>query len=487
MPFPSHRRQFVIAARPHRPASEWKSILLPTGYYLSHSSDLRVTAVDGPTRIRWTLLGDAYQSDPRLPEPATQLTAVGETSVEHVTMGWAGAWALIGGDRLTTDVGSLLGVYYVPESVNDSQGAVIASSLPLIDELRGRRAAPHPRLQWQSGLDWYPPPLTGVEGVRKLLASQSLLFPQCVVEPRRLNIVGHTDRSHEQRVLHALTLLSTVLRHASRSYGTVWLALTAGYDSRTTLAAALNAGLDVRTFTIVHGGLSYGDRAVPPVLARRAQVQHQFVRARHRARVGRLRAWDTHNGGTSTEIDREFYARGQYDFAQRDDVILRSGCYEASKCLYWSLIDATEGVPHARYILDELGITADVDRERGLNEWLAWAEATPEAGLDWRNRLYAEQRMGGWLSATEQALTLLPARSLQPANSSAVISALWDFPLAARRSGEHQREVVARVAPELDELPYNPKKSILARKVKKRIFRTYTRASRQLTAARRAV
>lgn len=483
----THRRQFLLAPRPYLAAADWKAIRLPGDYCLSHSSYLPSFLVDGPEGVRWALLGDARQTNRDLPDPVSQLASLDPTAVLSAIDDWSGTWALVGDGRVITDLGSLLGVYYTREAADGSGRALVASSLPLIAELRGDDMAPSPRLQWQSGFDWYPPPRTGLNGVKKLLASQSLRLPEGSPESRKLNIVGASNRSREEKVDHVLSVIGTSLRRLTQPYETLWLALTAGYDSRTTLAAALNGGLDVRTFTVFHGGLSHGDRTIPPILAERSGVPHRFIRARHPARASRCRRWDAHHGGTSVEIDREFYARGQYDFARENDVIVRSGCYEASKCLYWSLMNAGEGFPDASYILHELGIKADAERERAINEWRAWAQATPEPGLDWRNRFYAEQRMGGWLSATEQALTLLPARSLQPANSSAVISALWDFPLAARRSGEHQREVVARVAPELDELPYNPKKSVFARKVKKRIFRTYTRASRRVTTAKRTV
>jgi hypothetical protein len=453
---------------------------LSDGAVLNHAPELRITDVHGVSGRRWILVGDAFQTDPSKPGPATQLAKLKDIDVSAIVDDWSGMWALIGESILLTDAAGLMGCYH---TFDPAGRLAVSSSLPLLSQVSERCGAIAERqLEWKPGINWYPPPSTGIPGLAKLLPSQMLSWPDGAVSPRRLFCPPDDTLATEELLDRAGQILATALRGIASDFNTVWIGLTAGYDSRVTLAAAARAGLDVRTFTFIFGGSSVGDQWIPPLLAERAGVPHEFIRRRFRARRDRLVEWDAHHGGAAAEVDRELYARGLYDFAQDGDVILRSGCYGVSKCHYWNALPAAgiAGPPSADVILNRLDIPSDPSLRAGLTDWLKWVVATPQAGLDWRDRFYLEQRLGGWLSATEQALSHLDARTINPANVATLFQALQSFPAADRLEMRHQKSLIAHLLPQLMDLPFNPPKTFME-KVRTRAYRMYTQAARTVS------
>ena len=91
-------------------------------------------------------------------------------------------------------------------------------------------------------MNWYPPPRSGKPG-RVAAAAQP--------DPRP---GGHSDSADGpcSRTLRAGRRRKLLLVDAaSRLAGPLWLPLTGGVDSRTLLAVAAAAGLDVTTYTFV--------------------------------------------------------------------------------------------------------------------------------------------------------------------------------------------------------------------------------------------
>jgi hypothetical protein len=103
----------------------------------------------------------------------------------------------------------------------------------------------------------------------------------------------------------------------------------------------------------------------------------------------------------------------------------------------------------------------------GIAEWIDWISRTPVPGLDWRDRLYLEQRIGGWVSSIEQALDLTPYERAYIANSHAYMTTALSLPEDTRRSAGHHIALIHRMAPDLLDFPFNPgdhRKIVLARR-----------------------
>jgi hypothetical protein len=263
-------------------------------------------------------------------------------------------------------------------------------------------------------------------------------------------------------------LRATVAAYAGAG-ADLWLPLTGGIDSRLVLAAAAAEGVRVTTYTFHRPGLAYADAALPPRLATAVGAPHVAI---HPGPVhpGRRSLYDVHCAGHSVEVDRELFARGEWDEVPHHALSLRGGVFEAGRCFYHGRLPRRlpDDVDDAHSMLRTLfqfdrfhaGSAAHDD---GLARWLAWAAGTPEPGLDWRDRLYLEQTTAGWLGSTAQALDLFACELAYPANSRALLSALLALDEGARCGGDHHRDLIARMAPDLLSLPINPPGPVTAR------------------------
>ena len=92
----------------------------------------------------------------------------------------------------------------------------------------------------------------------------------------------------------------------------------------------------------------------------------------------------------------------------------------------------------------------------GLRAWLTWVVAHPEPDLDFRDRLYLEQRLGCWLATIEQALDLTGTIRLHISNSHYVFSLMNKATLSERQDGSFQKAANVALAPGLASFPYNP-------------------------------
>jgi hypothetical protein len=286
---------------------------------------------------------------------------------------------------------------------------------------------PQERLVYQSGMEWFPPPRSGILGISRLLPSQTMDILSGAINPRPL-LAENSPASVEE--------LAQPLVNAMRAVGEIDIPLTGGRDSRLVLAAGLAADVDVITHTDFRDGMDYGDLVLPPKLAQIAGVPHYTIRA-GRVRDDIVALFDRHCALHSVERVRYGLASGRVtDFGRP----LASGnVFELGRLYYHSLpADIDQGLKH-----------------KPAYEWADWIRQHPEA-LDWRDRFYWEQRLGGWASASAQAMDLVTFERFFPANNRRFITGLLSFPEAERRRAAPQQAMLEHLAPELAAIPTNP-------------------------------
>jgi hypothetical protein len=76
--------------------------------------------------------------------------------------------------------------------------------------------------------------------------------------------------------------------------------------------------------------------------------------------------------------------------------------------------------------------------------------------MDWRDRFYLEQRLAGWASSNAQGIDSTGRELVHLASCQALISDLLAIPRELRCRGQHQRDLVAAMAPELARFPTTP-------------------------------
>lgn len=452
-----HRRQYLFAPRARE---GWPGVPLGPGV-LSHHPELRCRQVT-TTYGTWTLLGQPVQTLQGAGTAVHELEHVEPREVRDTTRSWAGRWLLVDPrGRVHLDASGLLGCLfrrYDGQTWASSSSALLARlpGLPPLPE-DGRR------LEHGRGANWHVGPGAGFVGLDRLLPSQQLDLATGQVLPRPLlPELGHRTAdgvAHElqQRLTKGM---EDLLRRAPR----VWVGLTAGIDSRTMLACAVAAGLPVHTYTQLHDRMSLADRELPPRLAATAGVPHLFLRPGPRDEQ-RLALYDSHAAGAAQDRDRDFYARGQWDFLGDGDVVVRANAFEVASNSW----HRREARGHGGSAVPPLDVLIPFFREqpgsvfeRDLARWREWASRHPEPDLRWQDRLYWEQRLGAWAATTEQSLDLLDGSSVVLANCHAVFEALLSMPEKDRTGDAAQRALVAAAAPALAAFPVNPPRQTFA-------------------------
>jgi hypothetical protein len=153
-------------------------------------------------------------------------------------------------------------------------------------------------------------------------------------------------------------------------------------------------------------------------------------------------------------------------------VILRGGVFELGRCYFHRKFpepvarDPAELIA-TRFHFGEFHPTSSTHRS-GISEWIEWTARTSQPGLDWRDRLYLEQRIAGWVSSIEQALDLTSYERAYIANSHTYMATVLALPEAARLNSQHHIDLIARMAPRLLRFPFNPAdgRSALARRLR---------------------
>jgi hypothetical protein len=365
--------------------------------------------------------------------------------------GWSGRWVFVDGDlRLELDAGGMLGCFY-----RRIDGDLwLSSSAAILAFLGPALPPPAPALDpddWTR--DWYPPPRSGFEAVRKLLPSQRLDLGSGTVEARRL-VPGRHPRPVAEIVDELADRLVELVTETARRFPELFVQLSGGIDSRLVLAATHAAGVRFTAYTNDKpDAISKPDRTLPPRLARALGVEHRLIEPRP-SDQRRLALFDLHTAGHTFETDRRYVACRQWDQIPPSALVLTGNNWEVGRGAYFDLFDAS--LPPGD---SELGIF--------LAEWLEWVRATPDPTLDWRDRLRIEQNVAGWLSSLEQGVDISGRQRIALATCEDVFSLLLSLPEDVRRSGSHQLALIERLAPELAGVPINAPDSALRAAVRR--------------------
>jgi hypothetical protein len=270
---------------------------------------------------------------------------------------------------------------------------------------------------------------------------------------------------HEAFASGLMTALTNWARCDFREW---WLALTAGVDTRTNLAAALAAQIEVETFTMNYSFMARRDQVLPPRVAARAGVPYRLVEsvpvgpAEESARAAVI----------SEHMDGATFHPLFDDLARYDDDVSKSGStsvqghgYGIGRCFFWPRF-ANVGLGATPPTSDQL-LDAFVRRSSWRLEPLAlwrqaiqtWLDSLSEPiplELDWRDRFFLEQRLGSWTCNVLRRQDLLDGIYFNPANCLWISYLLLQPGPAQRAQGLLQRQAIRLLAPHLMELPINP-------------------------------
>lgn len=466
-----HRRQFVIDTQAHRVHEQWLTLALGHGLTLSYCPDLDVRPLHDAESRQWLVMGVAC--DPEYIGPAGLASLIKTLRTDEVpgaTYRWLGRWALIGPDSLLPDASSLLGIYYYRSA--DGR-CLISSSISLLYGFATRFQLEPPPLRIRRklggyGPNWFPPPASQVEGIKKLLPDQTVCLKNFHVEHRRRLQRGRYDAlSTNTRAELLLKDLAGAL-HALASGGRkVLIALTAGIDSRCTLAAALAARLDIETYTIACPGLTRADRTLPPKIASHCGVPHRYISPTPRPSWLTNSTCDAHTLIKTVHRDR-FPSNPAYSRLPADAWNINSVNWELGRAYFYrsfpdmSLAELARD-PH-RFVSRFRAFGSRALLSRQFQEWFQWRHDHDE-GHDWKDLYCRDQKQCGWVSLFSQAHDMLDCPLVPLINGDRFFDILLSETLPLRQEAAVQKALLRFSAFDLDRFPINPPEPFTSRKI----------------------
>ena len=395
------------------------------------------------------LLGHAYCVDQKGKNPVDDIINCEAEELIDISRNWTGRWAMILCNRLITDATCLMNVFYYQ---NMSQW-VLSSSLALMSQIAGKEIKEDVNL---SGLTWQLLPYSLLDGVKTLICTQNLIWGKEGLKVIFCNrFEERTFLTTKEKSNRIATMLQNALWNINQSSNkNITIALTSGKDSRLTLSAAIASGIPFNSYTAIHDRISHSDRTLPVRISKKFGFKHQIMEP---DKTNNAKAADFLNfcGHNSKGADMSFYANGQFDGFSSDDIIIRSGIFEAAQHYGRSIMtDATlealeEGV--RKYYSSDISKKQD----KALKEWIAYAKENPIPFVDVRDRFYIEQRVNGWVAAIEQAMDINDFTSIQIANCSELISVLLSATDEERSNLSLSFEPIKLMTPGLMEFPVN--------------------------------
>lgn len=478
------RRQFILSSTPSAQFEDWRTFtLFNAQYHLYVHPDLNVHVADSEDkRTQVVMLG--YALDPMRPEFDDQsivdylsdMDSVDEFA-EAVT-GLAGRFVLLFHQNDATyvfhDACGLRTVFYSVDQNGTyvgSQPSIFSAFFPLgenenYDTLR------------QSGIledlnFWIPCESDIYANVKQLVPNHYLALNDGV--QHRYWPVHPLERiTLEQAVEQGADLLRRLMNVAHRRFPMA-LALTAGVDSRTLLAASRDIIDDLYFYTAQYRDLSMTspDIAIPSDILTKHGLAYHVLDCNVAATPDFLDI--CRSNIDLPHKDWGEIAYGLALFFPQDRVSVKGNCAEIARSYLYKYGDHPEKA--SAKDLMQYGTTWDgvAFIEEALDAWLLDAKpAADNAGLYLLDLFYWEQKMGTW-QAQSQLEWDIAQEAFTPFNYRPLLECLLSCPPQYRIADDYVlfREIIKRLWPELLDWPFNPhvKSSRLKHWVKKELHR----------------
>lgn len=393
-----------------------------------------------------------------------------QESLREAAWHWTGRWLLFDDGELITDACGLMAAFYY----QDEKGWYISSSLAVLQKVLELKRIGKVN---QTGLTWAIIPNTIVEGVRKLLPTQKIIFKGNTIDIFFDNWIKDQRALETEQKCEKITtsLCNAIANLHNETKAPIYLTLTGGKDCRLVFACVHKAKVPVHCFTFEHSNLPKCDRVIPKQIAEKYNQPYRFVRSKPFLQ----NLYDEYCDFcdyNSLGADAEFYAKGVYHQLPQGAVMLKGGLFEAGQTYSRSFMQNTlEGVKKGFESYYGPYLKNDFAKE-SWDEYCDYIQAYPIPWLDLRDRLYLEQRCGAWVAAIEQSLDITGVTSIQVANSAEIISTLLSATEEERKNKAFSMALIKYVEPSLLDFPINPlylsdKIRIINNAIKKRLFR----------------
>lgn len=440
------KKQYVLSSQELK-LPETVFIKLPNGY-LYVNSELPILQTKDLKGRNYIIIGIAICTDIYPKQIKDDINGFESDSLIDLTKNWTGRWVLIRDSELITDATGLMSAFYW----NNGDEWMISSSLSLISKILQISIT---KSISNSGLDWYLLPNTIVPNVKVLFCTQKIKLNRSI---EIFSINRFSDKrklSSEEKIHEVTSRLVTALKNIEKFIDRdIIIALTAGKDSRLVIAAALSANVKFSAYTMEHPKMLIADKKLPGKIAKKYGFPWTFIRM-NTQNNNLADDYLRFNGGNSKGADILFYSSGQSQQIPNNSLVIRSGIFEAGQLYGRRTMGETMESMKAGFYKYYKKSLQDEEQKYAFEKWLRYVVENPISFVDIRDRFYIEQRVNGWVSAIEQALTINSFDTLQIANCQELISILLSANDEERKNNQLALAMIKSLMPELLDFPVN--------------------------------
>lgn len=419
---------------------------------LSYHNELLVKEVIVNNKKSY-ILGFAFQIDPNRSKPEEEVEKY--NSIEECYSTWSGRWILIYENQIHLDACGTLACFYTK---TEDDEVWITSSLSLLNEsTKIKKDSNENVVRHKYGMDWYPGPYTVLKDVKQLLPNQVLIFDNkelLIKERKSINLTY--EHLNDEKIINLLCkYMINLLKEIEDDYkGKILLPLTSGYDSRALLALCINSGIKFETYTLESPMISQSDIKIPKIMCRELSINHTFNKINKSINEDRLNEFDRHTFGMCVDVDRTYYGRNQHP--QDKAIVIKGGIWAISKGAYDKILieNGTIEEKYESVVKAFDNINKSEIHKKSIKEWIELTHDIDD-NMNWRDRLYMDQRIGCWLSSIEQALDITDTDRIHPVNNKIIISLLLSMSENMRKGKKTQIYIIQEMCPELLKYPLN--------------------------------
>jgi len=282
--------------------------------------------------------------------------------------------------------------------------------------------------------DYYIPPETQFLNVNSLLPSQIISLDGTVIHNSLVHYSNNNCLKNGESIIklcaeYIQTVLKNIYDQCKLTNNTIYLPLTSGYDSRVILAACKSLNIPIKTFTIARGkSISLSDKNLPPILSKLCMYPHFSINVqleKSNINCKLLEKWNYIIGRNHTGVDREYYIRDVYSFANSGDFILTGHGFELSTYYY---------------------------KNKNITKW------DIKDDININDRLYFEGRLGGWLKYITSSYTIEKnIHRIYPINCRDILCNFLNLPDSIRKDAKNKlnKDLVKIFYPQLNNYKYN--------------------------------
>jgi len=455
--------QFVLGPYVPEAYAAWQHVEVDSNHHLMAHPSLNVDRVDGDG-LSVVLLG--YILDPGKPDAGN--SDILKQLLSGLSQGddlfdafepLGGRWALIvknaHGLRLFHDAVGLRQVFHT--DIQQTKAVWCASQPDHIGKSIGLEidiAAS----EFISGLQerdpeyWWPGTSSHYRQVKRLLPNHYLDLETGSVQrfwPRK----PLKPRSLDETVDAVSRTLSGLVRSAAHRFDLTF-AMSAGWDSRLTLAASRSVAQDVRYYTVRRADMDrrHMDVNIPTRLLKKLGLHHDLIE--HGSFVSPEFKTLFNNNVSYAHPMRLAPLQSEYNYYKRSKVAVTGNISEVARCYYRS--PETAGKPPG---VDDLVKLANMDHPFSREAFKNWLDDLGDPlGYDVLDLFYWEQRSGSWFAQNCLEFDAAWQELFFPFNNRRFLMDMLAVDNQARQAPDYvlYKKLISRLWPEVLAEPINP-------------------------------